>query len=448
MADTITGEQILARAIRNGGLGKVLANAEIGSLSASAVVSVLHLRDNSGVRNTAYYRNRHTHIYWPGNPSGLADYDRLAGLLTLSTGSLAPDTNWSNGTLGSSNMYLLYDDLKPVDVVDALNDAMRTCYFPCEEPLSTKPIGTGVADAGFQSSATTNYTLVGSGTFTKASTANSENIYPGMISSGFIDAGAAGDYIFQRFDVTPGETVNVFVLSRLATGTNAQLILWDVTNSAQIGDTIEHAQEQWQWMRHVSAAIPSTCKTLEVRLAGEGASDDVYANAFIVYRTRNRRMILDTTWNTEFKMPSLYTVDFMGSGSSGENNVYDGFSTHLTPIPNIAYQFAMNRPGANPYAIQFNTDEYFDRPIYIQGRRAYGDLTTFTLALSETTACDLDLIEAALRVEIFNGVGRGLPDAAEKLAAAKKDFADANRQFKIDGPAPAKELTRVMGVRN
>src|SRR3990167_5120105 len=319
MAETVTGEDVLASVIRHGKIGLVLANAEIGSLSASALVSVLHLRGKNDW-STGSLRGLSAGIFRPGNATGVADYWRWCGDLTVSTGSVAPDANWADSTLGTENVYIMYYGITAVDFRDALNRAMLRCYFDNVEPLSTKPAGTVVADAGFQSTATSSYVEadVDGGpatTFTKVTTTNSENVFWGLGAGRIVNA-ATGGYIRQRYSVTEGEQITVFNLTRLDVGTNSELVLYDVSNSAAIGTTVEHDQESWQIMKR-QEAVPSTCKILEVRDGGEGASDDIYINGVWVYKNRALRMILDTTWETEFNMPSLAYLALRGPGTGG-----------------------------------------------------------------------------------------------------------------------------------
>lgn len=437
MAQTITGEQILAAVIQRSRIGQVIPSAQIGSLAAGSVTSVLRLRNGLDGPNT--YRDLGGGIYRPGNATGAADYFRACGTLTPSTGVLAVDANWADTTLGSETLYLLYYRVHPQDLLDALEAALRETYFENMEPLSMKPSGTTAIDSGFQSTATTAYVESDADggaatTFSKVTTANSENVFYG-IGAGRVLNAAAGGYIRQRFNVTEQEQYIVHALSRLDAGTNAELVLRDSSNSAFIGTTVEHDQEAYQWMRRVET-IPTDCKILEVRLQGEGETDDVYWNGLCVLSPNHPYVVLDTKWDSRTELKLMYA----DLGSAGPTNgTYPAASARLREIPSDDYAFRMERPGANPYAVQFHHDSqkhWFKYPIYIQGRRAYSDLTTFTLALSETTSADLDTIEARMRVEMFNpsGTCRHVPDREALYAAAQDDLALASAGHRIEGP--------------
>lgn len=438
MVATSTGLQVVEELIKNRGIGEVIKNGQ-ATIAATALTSVYYFGNSSGEITTGSLRNKGAGFWRPSNATGLADDWRLCGDVNGATGAVTVAT-WSDTTLGTEDIYLLYY-CHPQYVIDAMNKALRAVYFTTDEPLSTKPTGTTLADAGFQNSATTYWTESDADggaatTFTKVSTSDSENVYSGRIRGGRVENAAAGGYIRQRFAVTEGEQVISFALTRLDSGTNFEHVLRDTNNSAFIGTTVEHDQEQWQFTRRVES-VPTDCKILEVRLQGEGTTDDFYIAGHWFYRTRNQRLILDTTWDTEFKVPSLAYAEFTGHSSG--SNVYDGMSFQLTEVPSGDYSFLSNRPGASPYAIQFHTDHWFQYPLYIQGRRAHSDVDgPFTRVLTETTSCDLDLFEAAVAVEFFSDPRVRIPDRIAHLSRAQQDFAELGKQFRVEGPARRK----------
>lgn len=448
MVATVTGLQVVEHLIQNRGIGEVLENAQIGAIGATSLTSVYYYRNANW--GTNHLRGLGAGLWRPGNATGIADDWRPCGDLNSSTGAVTVDT-WADTTLGTEDVYQLNFGIHPQMVIDAMNKALRAVYFNTSEPLSTKPTGTTLADAGFQLSVTTHWTESDADggpatTFSKVSTSDSENVYPGRIRGGRVLNAAAGGYIRQRYAVTEGERVISFALTRLDAGTNFEHVLQDVSNSAAVGTTVEHDQEQWQFTRR-EETVPANCKIMEVRLQGEGTTDDFYVAGHWFYRTQNRRVILDTTWDTEYKMPSLAYVQF--GGRSAGANVFDGLSAHLVEIPASDYSFEFTRPGANPYAIQFHTSRWFDYPIYIQGRRAHSDVDgPFTRALTETTSCDLDLFEAAVAVELFSDPRVKMPDREAHLLRAQHDFAELGKQFRVEGPAQRKPGWRYARLTN
>lgn len=447
-----TGADIFKQVIVRGGLGYHLSAADVDDLTSTTITSGLWFRNTNW--GTNHLMNLEVIIFRP-DASSSVEYIRYAGELTPSTGAITLDTPYATDTTKTSEtFYVLFNGVHPQWIVDAMNRALDKTYFENSEPLSAKPSGTTQADAGFQSTATSSYTESDADggaatTFTKITTANSENVYTG-IGSGRVLNAAAGGYIRQRFNVTPGEQISWWTLSRLDSGTNAEAVLRDISNGAFIGTTVEHAQEAWQWMQRLET-VPSGCKILETRHQGEGTTDDVYWNASVVLFPERARYILDTKWDSANKVPAL--VSLQPNGTSVGSNVWAADAFHPVEIPPSDYDFQIERPGANPYALVFHNGSqrhWCQWPVIIQGRRSYSDLTTFSLALTETSGIDVDLADAATRVELFRDqrVSQRVTEAETRLADSYGDFLSISRQFETEGPAQRKKPLVWSGTPN
>ena len=429
-------------------MGMYIPNAQIDSIAAGTMTSLLRLANAQ--HGIDHFRNLKAGIYRPGAATS-ADYWRTVGALTIATGVLANSSNWTDTTLGTEDFYLPYHGINPADSLDTLNQTMGLNYFPNSEPLSAKPSGTTIGNHGFQSPTLTMYTesdADGGPTtgFTNVTTADSDNVWGASIGSGRVLNTAANGYIRQRFSVTRGEQVFVWAIARPDGAFTASLTLWDVTNNVQIGTAVTTTETQWQYMWRTEN-VPSTCEVMEIRLQGVEATADIKWGAKSVMRTQNRRIQLDSTWDRSFKIKLMYGK-FHGSGNS--NGVIDAHSLDLTEIPESDYDFDMQPPGANPRWVQLHTTAYNQYPIWIQGRRAYSDLTTFTLALSETTACDLDLLESCTRWLLFREGGRAshVTGAPALAAAAKIAFDEARSQFRKETPQIKRRPMRLAHLRN
>lgn len=426
--------------IRKRGLGFTILNADIGALAAGSFTSVLWARNGNAATND--FRSQGYVVWRPASASPPADTVRYAADLAKDTGVVSVDVNWADTTLGSEDIYMLRK-IHPRYIIDAAMLALGKAYFPNVEPLSLKPVGTTLADAGFQSVATTSYITITS-TFTKHTTANSSHVLRGIASGKVVNSGANGG-IYQQYEISEDDQVVVHVASKLDTGTAAVLSLFDATGGVTIGANVTHSEKRWQYMRRVET---NPGKLLDVRLLGSGASDETYWNAIHVMPQSTRRMFLDTKWDTAWKMPAIVYADLRQSTGDG---VYDAFASDLTEVPAECYSFDMERPGANPYAVQFHLgiEKYLDKPLFIQGRRAYSDITT-SLSISDLTtsvSIDLDLWEAQTAVELLSmdDVAKVVPDAGQRLAKALEDRNEAARQGMIDGPAKRTTNTASFG---
>ena len=435
MAVTSTGLQILQLLLQRAGIGEYIPNADVTSLSTTVLTSTRWFANgNYGVD---HFRNKlQSSINRPGNATGVADDIRWSAALAPATGAITFDRSVTDGTLGAEDFYLLYHNIHIAHVIDAMNLALRQIYFQNEDWLSL------AADPGFQSSGVTSYVESDADagpatTFTKITTADSFNVLPTFISSGRVLNAAANGYIRQRFKVRRGEEVYIGWLARAdvgADGAGMSLVLYDLTNSALLGTAISSSEENWQylWRKESVTSGASGTEDLEVRLQGIGASDDLYMNGLIVYRTSQRILPISSNWDTHFSTPSLSYVTF---GQNTADHVEDAWSMQKHPIDPSEYRWLRTKPGANPYAIEFKSTRWFQHPILINGRRAHIDIDgPFTRLLTETTSIDRDLIEAATRVNLFSDPRVEMEGKAALRAKAKFDYREYGGQFEFTEP--------------
>lgn len=435
---SITGIDIFARVITKGGLGIYIPDTDIDDLSANLLTSTLWLRNSSWGSNQ--HQSQTQIIY---RPVAAAATDRIRYIANSSTdiGAVVPDSAWGDVAKTDEAFFILDNGVHPMFVIDAMNRAMGRCYTENSDPLSI------LLDAGFQSPITSYWTESDADggaatTFSKVSTIGSVNVYPGFLRSGRVlnSAGGAGGYIRQRFYVHRNQVVHLGALVRPSVGT-AALVLWDVTNDVIIDEAITYNGRQWAYLWN-DFTVPSDCDEVEVRLRGEENSADIYWNACWAWRDSDQRIELSSTWDSEFKIPSLAAASF-GANVAGSVNVAAGFSLDLNEIDSGSYGFQFNREAPAPGVIQFhNPRRAFQggRALFVQGRRAYSDFTIFTIALTETTSGDLDLIDAMSRIEAFKDsrISSRTMNSDIRLADAWGEMLDAKKQFQQRGPADRK----------
>ena len=427
MATTVTGITLLQRVFIRGGLGIHLVPADY-AIAAGTLTSTLWFANSNQGPNA--YLNRI--IYRPENATGVDDYVRH-GTTVTDAGVLSIDRNWADTTETDEDIFVFEKGIHPSYVVDAMNTALRDLYFSSREPLSL------AADAGFQSSATSSYTVGATGTFSKVTTA--ANVYPGMQRAGRFQCAATNDYIHQAFNVHPGKPFYAGALIRADVGT-AKLVLYDVTNGAEIeaSDAPEHTGEHWGYLSRTVTA-PSGCESIQVRLQGEESSADFYLNGLWVYRPNESMVSLSSDWDTSHKAMALTKAAFRENIATG---VDGGFSTQSVEIPRSDYGYEFSRPAANPNTVHlYKGTLELNQPIWIQGRRPHIDIDgPFTLALSETTSADLDLMDAATRVKLFQDerVKSILSTSDTRLFKALGEMEQYASQFAEEGAARKKPV--------
>lgn len=410
--------------IRKSGSGIKIPSGSFSLSSSTTVTSTDYLR-NGGYSNNSF---QNWFQFRPTSASS-ADYIRRISSLDPSTGIYTINASVADTTAGSEDIYLLPPWMHPQRIIDSANFALEKNYVANIEPISTKPVGTGLSDAGFQSSSTSNYTASGT-TFSKHTTANSERVFQGFGSGRTLNAG----YIYQQFAVTPNETVNAWAAVSVAVGT-ATLTLRDATNSVTLGSVVSATGRDWQWMR-ATAQIPATCTLLEVRWGVTGTTDDAYWGGQNVLFPMRSRSLLDTKWESTFKAARL--VAMRPAGVTSTNGVYQANTGDMIPIPESDYEIYTGRAGPNPTEIYWKNGSqtaWAQYPIFIDGRRSYADFTTaLTLAswATDVPGLDKDLWDACTRLELFSMDDILAADSnnARKLARAQYDFNAVNAQFR------------------
>lgn len=411
-------------------MGFFIPNAAITALAAGSFTVPRFFLNTLLSNNTAIGWG----VWRPGAATA-PDYFRHISGITPSTGAVAVDSNYADTTLGTEDIYVLPPGIIPDMIIDCLNLSWRNGYFPSMEPLSMKPVSTGIADAGFQNTATSAYTGYGTQTFTKDSTANSENIFRG-INSGKTVTTAVNSGVLQQFAVGEGEQLIVHNLSKLASGTACALELYDGTSV--IGTTQTHSQRKWMYMKRVETMTDGKT-TLTVRQIATGSVDTMYLNGTFVVTRGTRQMILDTRWDTAYKTEmGLKYVNF--HGHSPETYAYDAFGTDLLDVPKNLYDIDIETPGANPTRVFFHDgiEQYLEHPIYMHGRRAFSDLYAATIAdVTTSIPGNQDLLDALFRVEYFSkgDVRRVFPDWNLELYRAQSDASNASQRQTVRGPA-------------
>lgn len=414
--------------IRKAGVGIKVQNGAITALAVGSFTSPTYFL-NGQYSNNSFLGHV---IFRPGNATGQADYIRHVASITPSSGLVANDSNWSDSTLGTEDIYVLPPWLHPQRLIEASNFALEKLYTANIEPMSTKPVSTGLSDAGFQSSSTSFYTASGT-TFSKHTTANSERVFQGLGSGRTLNAG----YIMQQFAATEGEPMYVYAAVSVATGT-ATLIVRDATNSTAIGDTVSTSERAWMWlMKRETVPTDGSSQTVltEVRLGVSGTTDDAYWGAQNVLFPNQSFLHLDTKWDSEYKATRLVAANLRGVSTS--TNTYQARAGDYITIPQADYSLHMERAGPNPTTIRWHNDaqrHWYQYPIFIDGRRNYADFTTALTLASWTTdvPIDKDLWEAWTRAELFSmddilGADANNP---RRLARANYDAQTAAAQFR------------------
>lgn len=411
------------RVVEDLNIGITLANADISSLSTSAIVSTKKFRNPNW--STNYFRSLNAGIYRPDAATASeGDHWRIAGDLTVSTGSLAPDPNWTDGTLGTETALVLFYGIDYQMLNDAINRALEDVYFQNEVALSI------FADGDMQSSATSSWTGASGATLSKVTTAG---FTPFGIRSLRVQNDSTNDYAQSgTVTLTKGSQVFVWAIVGVNSGT-AELVLYDVTNSAEFGTTKTSTEVQPTFI-YRSESIPATCAKIAARLQGDEASADIYWNQLGGYRANGSRVFLPSTFDERFKIEKLTYAKFDST---------DALSINTADVDPSDYSFLFSNPAANPYAVQFHNTKWLGMPLFIQGRRPYSDMGALS-AQADITTCPLHLIAAAASARLLlpPSVRAKVPNGNQLWSIANAVVQGQSAMRKLDGPAQEQVFPR------
>ena len=176
----------------------------------------------------------------------------------------------------------------------------------------------------------------------------------------------------------------------------ANLVLWDVTNAAQIGSTITSGQEQWQrlWM---TETIPATCEQVAVRLQGAESNADLYWNHVVLYRTRDMRLLAPSWLDEPWKFLKLREAVYARSLATGR---HDAMSRYFRDwFQPQSFSLDPLHTETNPYAIQLLRRLPNQSEMWINGKRPFSDLDALGTEAATTTA-PLHLVYAFAKIEL------------------------------------------------
>ena len=403
-------------------MGFEIPNAKVGSFAAGSITSADYLQDSN--KPIEHWRGLQVVIYRPGAATA-ADEIRFAGALTNTTGLLAhTGANYADTTVGTETVELWFYGIRPdLWVEDAINRALEHNYYQTWRALSI------FDDGDMADSATTAYTAATGATLTKSTTAR-RNYFRRALR---VQNDSANDYAqSSTVGLQLGDELYVWAIASVDAGGPAELVLYDITGSAEFGTAKTHNEEQPHLM-YRQESIPTAANEIAVRLQGDGATGDVYWSALGGYRMSDRRIYLDSTFDERFKVESLAYLELNNPNAA---DGYDAMALEAIEIPKDAYDFIYEYPAPNPRAIQFHTLAYHGRPLVIQGRLPYSEEGTLA-AEADSTACPLDLAESGGRIELFTPayIRELVPEADRLQAEARADYARYGRRFEVKGPA-------------
>lgn len=318
-----------------------------------------------------------------------------------STGVLTPAIVFTTPPGGTSTFDLFTRGITRAMLIAALNRALREYRYTDRVPLSY------VDDADMEASGVGAFTSVNA-TPTKVAGRNGAQALRVTLS------GASGYSRFPELDVDPtyGKQWLIAAEVRAGTGTG-ELIAWDGSNSAAI-TSITWTARGWGYV-YLFVNLPATCELLQVRMAGQGASDvvdydnvtvlpvgadEIYLPAYVDDRQQVRRV-----WRRGFQQMA-------------EHNQWRPYFWHdiisNRASPGVSPDFA-----PSPYKLSIAPT--VSAPIYIDVDRPYPSVSANT----DTTFAPRRWIEQATLVKLLEDLASNSP--AQETTSWKARLAEEQR---------------------
>ena len=216
------------------------------------------------------------------NPNGVSNY-------VPSTGILTPAFDYTTTPGSTASFFLIGGGVAYNDAVEALNRALGLMRYRTVVPITLVP------DGDMDTSGTADWTDVG--TVTPSKVTSTGNVQRGSQALRLLNGAASSGSRTASIAVDPTNAQHYYLQAnvRAAVGT-ARLQAYDATNSAAI-DAETYANAGWGRLS-LSFTLPATCETLQVRLIGDGASDDIYWDDVVLLR-RGAMEVPLPTWVTD-----------------------------------------------------------------------------------------------------------------------------------------------------
>jgi len=324
------------------------------------------IQDNHFVGMVMYvsYDAAGAHAAPEGEYKLIAAYDASAGKFTMDSAFTAAVT--------AGDKVEIHRQIHPVLIREAIDRALRKSLY------YTLAVPSALNDADMEASSS-DWTAGAGCTLSRTTTAG--EFFRGTQASKVLNTGAAASYAYQRINAVAGDTGYVVAVSRNnAITTSCKLVVWDVTNAAEI-DSVTNAEFDWQSLG-VQFTVPANCHQVEFRLQNITATINAYSmwdQVQLLWQGQKR-----------YAMPSWVTEPWQVGRTvyqmEGSNFLNDGHMTDRT----AATRWSHIRTKKELATVYIVPDPPFNnaQPVYVECLRPYAALASD----AATSDADLDWI--------------------------------------------------------
>ena len=406
---------LLRRAIREleaGDIG-VLPDGTTGLTAlAAGSVTVPTLYRNTNL-NPSYLSSQNAIIARLGAATA-ADVERYAGALTNTTGLvLHTGADYADVTVGTEVPYFLFWGVHVAELIDAANRIMEFGHFTTNFALSHM----SALDGDMMIATDTNWTDIGTlSTSAKATTGRrtpwgvrSYN----TVNNAVADSGTRS----ATLPITIGGRFKAFVVASTNVGTSS-LQPYSITAAAATGTVVTSTNEAPQFLHQDWQTISSTASEMAINLTNTSATGDTFWDQLWVYLEDNLVLPLPPQVTEHYQVPFIFQARPVTS--AGSASVWPAQGVQLYPlVKDRDYRLQINQADANPTAVIFDSAQWFDYPLFVQGRVPYSYRTTWTTDETTTTEMPVHEFMPRFKRELLDSVyaGRMPPEKWARLSA-------------------------------
>lgn len=283
--------------------------------------------------------------------------------------------------------YELHYEFHPRHVREAINRVLDSLRRDIYLPLTL------VTDGDMEATGTTDWTA-SNATLAKDTT----TVLHGRRSLSVTATAASGQARSANVNVKPGEELLVAAFVFITGGDQGRLVLWNVTNGAEI-DRAQTDITGWALL-FFKVNAPATCEQVQLRLEAVNNTDVVYFNSAILLQTRTSIYDYPSTldWSEELDRVFYFPIgeEISTTFSDNAHGVFENRFQHWSHFSVLKDETAVT-----PYRASLHKRPS-KAPLFILGRQPYAELSAET----DTTVAPDDIVRDMTVAELLETLAR------------------------------------------
>lgn len=404
-AETVTRRQVLERVLRDGGFG------QYGTVTSGSTSTIVDTSRLSGGIPDDWFKGYINRIAYDAGGAGAAPEGemRFVTASTASSGTVTSGTPVFTAAPAAGDIYQLWQYIHPQVALDTLDQIMtEDVSLPCWTILTEIP------DGDMEQNNTTDWT----GTNATAAKSTSE---PALWGKRYLTVAttSAGGYVApaNTVSVVPGRRYHLSALVRCPASCTAELIAYDVSNSASITSKTTTSRTNVRlWMEFTA---PAGCHVVSLRMSNQENSVTSAWDELCFFSLDAYDISLPWWVQSKDNVKGIFKPSFNTIGT----NLYE-------PEPRVdaeldRWNIVDNAFGRGQLRIHSRYG-MIDRPVYIFGTRAE---TAWANENTETKHVNRDWLNARMLYLLYGQMQSPRSVGTQNMEWAEKQFARWEKEW-------------------